>query len=86
MTREEDELLDVIAAEAAIPRAKLVRSATLEELGLDSMVFAILGFAVEDKYNVRVEPERFAGLETVGELLDAAMASIREHAARAPGE
>jgi acyl carrier protein len=69
-TPEEDELLDIIATESVIRRENLVRIATLDELGLDSIAYVSVGYAVEEKYGVVLDPESLAQVKTVGELLD----------------
>jgi acyl carrier protein len=69
-TAEEDELLDIIASESVIRKENLVRSATLDELGLDSIAYVSLGFAVEEKYGVVLDPEQLAQVKTLGDLLD----------------
>lgn len=69
-TAEEDELLDIIAAESVIRKENLLRSASLDELGLDSIVYVTVGYAVEEKYGVVLDMEALAQVKTLGELLD----------------
>jgi acyl carrier protein len=59
MTTLRDELLDLISAEALIDRAKLAPSATLADLGLDSVGVVSIVFAVEDKYGVEIAEDAF---------------------------
>jgi len=59
MTTLRDALLDLIAAEALIDRAKLAPSATLADLGLDSVGVVSIVFAVEDKYGVEIPEDAF---------------------------
>lgn len=67
---EEDELLDIIAAESVIRKENLIRSATLDQLGLDSITYVSIGYALEERYGVVLEAESLKGAETLGELLD----------------
>lgn len=69
-TAEEDELLDIIASESVIRKENLVRTATLDELGLDSIAYVSLGFAVEEKYGIVLDTEQLAHVKTLGDLLD----------------
>jgi acyl carrier protein len=69
-TAEEDELLDIIAAESVVRKESLVRSASLDELGLDSIVYVSVGYAVEEKYGIELDLESLADLKTLGDLLD----------------
>jgi acyl carrier protein len=67
---EEEELLDIIAAESVIRRENLVRTASMDELGLDSIVYVSVGYAIEEKYGVVLEMDQLAGIRTLGEFLD----------------
>jgi acyl carrier protein len=67
---EEDELLDIIAAESVIRKENLVRSASMDELGLDSIVYVSVGYAIEEKYGVVLEMDQLADVKTLGEFLD----------------
>jgi acyl carrier protein len=74
---EEDELLDIIADESVVRRDSLVRSATLDQLGLDSITYVSLGYAVEEKYGVTLELESLKDVVTLGELLDRVTPLVR---------
>jgi acyl carrier protein len=67
---EEDELLDIIASESVIRKENLVRSASMDELGLDSIVYVSVGYAIEEKYGVVLEMDQLADVKTLGEFLD----------------
>ena len=67
---EEDELLDIISAESVIRKENLVRTGSMDELGLDSIVYVSVGYAIEEKYGVVLEMEQFADVKTLGEFLD----------------
>jgi acyl carrier protein len=68
MATLEDELLDLIAEEGLIDRAKLVREATLADVGLDSVGVVSSVFAIEEKYGVEIPEDTQA--HTLGEFLD----------------
>jgi len=70
MASLDDELLDLIAEEALIDRAKLAREATLESIGLDSVDMVSVVFAVEEKYHIEVAEDAFANTANLGDFLD----------------
>ena len=70
MATLDDELLDLIAQEALIDRAKLVREATLEDIGLDSVDMVSILFAIEEKYEIEGADEVVSKAENLGQLLD----------------
>ncbi len=74
------EVLDIIAAEAGVDRARLLPDATVASLDIASLDMVQAMFAIETRFDVEVpvlaasgEPE-FA---TVGALVDHVMATIR---------
>lgn len=78
MATLDDDLVDLIAGEALIDRAKLVRTATLADLGLDSVDVISIIFAVEEKYDVEVPQDAFAAAVNLGEFLDALKAVVEK--------
>ncbi len=54
MTALRDELLDLIADEALVDRAKLTPQATLTDVGLDSVGVVSVVFAVEERYGIEI--------------------------------
>ena len=78
MATLDDELVDLIAGEALIDREKLVRGATLADLGLDSVDVISSIFAVEEKYAVEVPQDAFAATVNLGEFLDALKAVVEK--------
>jgi len=66
----DDELLDLIAEEALIDREKLVRDATLEDIGLDSVDVVSVVFAAEEKYGVEIAEDAFKDVTNLGGFLD----------------
>jgi acyl carrier protein len=54
-----DELIDLIADEALIEKTKLAPTATLADLGLDSVGVVSVVFAVEEKYGVEIAEDAF---------------------------
>lgn len=70
MAALEDELLDLVAQEALIDRAKLVREATLEDVGLDSVDVVSIVFAIEEKYGAEIAEDAFKNTLNLGEFVD----------------
>lgn len=64
----ETEVLDLIADEALIDRAKLTPDATIESIGIDSVDTVTVLFALEEKYNVRIEMEDLSPQATLAQL------------------
>jgi acyl carrier protein len=64
-----DELVDLIAGEALVDKAKLTSRATLADAGLDSVGVVSVMFAVEEKYGVELPEEAFVDAANFGEFL-----------------
>lgn len=76
----ENELLDLVAEEGMIDRARLTGDAALEDLDIASADFIMILMAIEEKYGVYISVDNeMAGLKTVQDLLDAASKKIREN-------
>jgi len=75
MKREEIlERLKGVMEEAAtepIDWSKAEESTTLEGLGFDSLAILDVLYGVEQEFEIEVDAEEVAGLETLGELLSA---------------
>jgi len=81
MKATESELIDLIAQEAIIDREKLVRSATLEDLGISSLDVISMLFELEEKYGVVIEEGDMPQMSTLGEMLDFLLERINTEAA-----
>ncbi len=68
-----DEILDIVAKETGVERARLLLGASIEELGIPSLDMVQTIFELESRFDVEIPvvSER-AGAEfaTVGELVD----------------
>jgi acyl carrier protein len=53
------------------------REATLESLDIDSLDLTELGQLVEEKYAVRLKPEDFENVSTVGQAVDVIVAKVQ---------
>jgi acyl carrier protein len=53
------------------------RDATLESLDIDSLDITELGQLVEEKYGVRLKPEDFVEVTTVGQAVDVIVAKVQ---------
>ena len=69
MSAHEEELIDLIAQEALIDRAKLKPEMTLEAIGIDSVDVVSVLFALEEKYGVRVETDELSKDQTLGDVI-----------------
>jgi acyl carrier protein len=65
-----DIILDIIAEEALVDRAKLTPDATLESLGIASLDIISIVFALEDRFGVVLEQSEFEDIRTVSALVD----------------
>lgn len=82
MKATEDELLDLIAEEAIIDRAKLTREATLGDLGISSLDLITMLFELEERWGVVIEEADMPKMSTLGEMVDFLLGRI--NAAGAP--
>ena len=81
MSARDDELIDIIAEEALMDRAKLVPTATLEDIGLDSVDLVSVVFAIEEKYGIQIAEDAFSRSDTLGDVLAKINAMIDAKAA-----
>ena len=66
----QNELLDLVAEEALIDRAKLTPDATIESLGIDSVDTVSVIFALEERYGVQIETDDVSRESTLQQLYD----------------
>jgi acyl carrier protein len=83
MASLDDELLDLIAGESLVDRARLTREASLADIGLDSVDVISIVFAVEEKYGVEVPDNAFAETKDLGGFLDILEGLIEKRPVRA---
>jgi acyl carrier protein len=69
MSARDEELIDIIAEEALIDRAKLDPAAKLEDIGLDSVDLVSAVFAIEEKYGIEIAEDTLSRTDTLGEVL-----------------
>jgi len=69
MSEHEEELIEIIAEESLIDRAKLDPAARLEDIGLDSVDLVSVIFAIEEKYGVEIAEDAFSREDTLGVVL-----------------
>lgn len=81
MSGRDEELIDIIAEEALIDRAKLDPSAKLEDIGLDSVDLVSVVFAIEEKYGIEIAEDAFDRSDTLGVVLKKIEALIDAKAA-----
>ena len=73
MTIDRNSLLDLIADESLVDRAKLTPEATLESLGIASLDMISIVFALEEKFGLVLEQSDFEGVQSLGQLVDLVM-------------
>lgn len=64
-----DDILEVIAQEALIDKAKLSPDETLESLGIASLDIINIVFALEDRFGIVLEQPEFEGVQTLADLV-----------------
>jgi acyl carrier protein len=70
MTIDRNTILDIIAEEALVDRAKLSPEATLESLGIASLDIISIVFALEERFGLVLEQADFEGVQSLGQLVD----------------
>ena len=81
MAGRDEELIDIIAEEALMDRAKLVPTAKLEDIGLDSVDLVSVIFAIEEKYGIEIAEDAFDRSDTLAVVLQKIEALIDAKAA-----
>jgi acyl carrier protein len=81
MEATQSDLLDLIAHAAIIDRERLVREATLSDLGISSLDVITMLFELEEKYGVVIEEGAMPQMTTLGEMLDFLVGRINAEAA-----
>lgn len=82
-----EELIELIASEALVDRETLIPGAKLDSLGIDSVDFVSIMFAVEERYSVTIEDDEISKSATLADMLSlfekkiAAVRGIDLHAA-----
>lgn len=77
-----EELLDLIAKEGLIDRAKLTPEATLETLGFASYDMVMILMAIEEKYSVYLPVDaEISEVKTLEQLLDILIRRIEQEQA-----
>jgi acyl carrier protein len=83
-------ILDIVAAETFIDRAKLLPDATINDLGMASLDIVQAIFALESEFDIEIPVAREGGgaeFNTVGELVAHVLATIdRTEAERGRGD
>jgi len=70
MTIDRNAILDIIAEEALVDRAKLIPEATLESLGIASLDIISIVFALEERFGLVLEQADLEGVQSLGQLVD----------------
>ena len=70
MTIDRDSVLDIIAEEALVDRAKLTPEATLKSLGIASLDIISIVFALEERFGLVLEQSDLEGVQSLGQLVD----------------
>lgn len=70
MAIDRNSILDIIAEEALVDRAKLTPEATLESLGIASLDIISIVFALEERFGLVLEQSDLEGVQSLGQLVD----------------
>ena len=70
MSIDPQSVLNIVAEESLVDRAKLTPDATLESLGIASLDIISIVFALEEKFGLVLEQTDFEGVTTVSGLVD----------------
>lgn len=65
-----EELVVETLASFGPEKEQITRSASIEELDLDSLDVVELAQVLEDELGIEIKPERYEGSKTIGDLLD----------------
>ena len=77
MAIDRNSILDIIADEALVDRAKLTPEATLESLGIASLDIISIVFALEEKFGLVLEQTDLEGVQSLGQLVELILARAR---------
>ena len=86
MSIDPQTILDIVAEEALIDRDKLTPDATLEQLGIASLDIISIVFSLEERFGVVLEQTDFAGVTTVGGLVELIVSKSEADTAAAPAK
>lgn len=75
--RVERLVIDTLAGFGPDP-ATLTRTATLEDVDLDSLDVVEMAQILEDELDVEIDPERYEGVLTIGDLIDRTVVIVNE--------
>jgi acyl carrier protein len=64
-----DEVVRRVRKESRVDASKIDEASTLDELGLSSLQVADIIFSLVDDFNVEIDEERAAQVNTLGELV-----------------
>jgi acyl carrier protein len=80
MAPTDSDLIELFAAETLKEPALFKLESTLEEINVDSVDMVSVFFALEDKYDVRVEYEEVSRQQTVAQVLALVHSKIKSKA------
>ncbi len=65
-----EDILDIFAEETSVDRARLTPDATLKSLDIASLDIISVSFAIEDKFNLIIDADAFAGCATLKDVIE----------------
>jgi acyl carrier protein len=87
MAEISERIMDIIAKEAKLDRARLTLDTRLDELKIESLDLVQILFAIEDQFDVYVPyNDESYKLETLRDVVDGVNRLIAEKQAEAPGK
>jgi acyl carrier protein len=81
MANVESDIFEIIAAKAAVDRAKVISGASLEELEIESLDVVEIIFVIEEKFDINVPfnaNDQELIFDTVGDVVKAVENLIKE--------
>jgi acyl carrier protein len=64
-----EKVIDLVASKLGIDKAKVVPSATLEDLGADSLEVIEVVMRLEDLFDIQIDDEDIEKLKTIDDLI-----------------
>ena len=78
MNKLEQEIIDVIAEEAAVDRSEIRLDSNLYDLGIDSLSSLEILVALEEKYDIRISQNRLKNVNSVREIIRVVSSQLKK--------
>ena len=78
MNKLEQEIIDVIAEEAAVDRSEIRLDSNLYDIGIDSLSSLEILVALEEKYDIRISQNRLKNVNSVREIIRVVSSQLKK--------